>query len=572
MFKPEIDKTASLVVDAERAEELRQLSLNMTSLTLNRRQMLDLEMLLAGGFSPLSGFLGAADYQSVVNTMRLQNGRLWPIPVVMDVAKDFADKLQTGDQIALRDEEGWMVAVLTLEEIWERDKAEEAKQVFGSQDESHPGVANLLQTGNEICLSGRLEGIQLPTHYEFEQLWKTPQELRDNFRKLDWRRVIAFQTSRPMHRLHRDLLLEAADEHNAFLLIHPVAGITRPRDLQYYSRVHCYQAMMSHLPSGLAQLSLLPLAMRMAGPREALWHGLLHRNYGCSHYLVGPDDSSPRDDTGGGLFYEKYAAAELVQEYKEELGIEPICVEERRYNPRRRRFFPVSQIVKENNGNGEGEMFAEEELRRRMLRQEEIPEWWSFPEILAKLEKAYPPRSRQGFTLFFTGLSGSGKSTLAKVLYAKLIEEGSRPVTLLDGDIVRNSLSSELTFSKAHRDINIRRIGFVANEITKNGGVAICAPIAPYQGTRRAVRALIEEHGSFIEIHVSTPLEACEARDRKGLYAKARKGLIPEFTGISDPYEEPENAELVVDTTELSPLAAAREIILYLVREGYVHS
>ena len=347
-----------------------------------------------------------------------------------------------------------------------------------------------------------------------------------------------------------------------------MVGITKPGDLAYYARVKCYQAIQRHYPHGLATLSLLPLAMRMAGPREAVWQALIRRNYGCTHVIVGPDRASPPAAAGSkDRFYPPYAAQELLAEHQDELGIEMLAFKNRYFVPKRNRFMDEDAP---EVGKGDAIGLSEEELARRMVRSEDIPEWFTYPEVLQALRRIFPPRNRMGLTLFFTGLSGSGKSTLAKILYGKFIEDGKRLATLLDGDIVRLNLSSELGFSKHHRDLNVRRIGFVASEITKNGGVALCAPIAPYASTRRAVRELIEEHGAMIEIHVATPLEVCEARDRKGLYVKARKGIIPEFTGISDPYEEPEHPELRIDTSDLTPMEAAQEIYLFLLREGYL--
>jgi sulfate adenylyltransferase len=317
----------------------------------------------------------------------------------------------------------------------------------------------------------------------------------------------------------------------------------------------------------MAALSLLPLAMRMAGPKEALWHAIVNRNFGATHFMVGPDHASPPPGGDTGDFYGKYQAQEYVSAFADEIGIQPVAVREHSYVPERRRFMADSEIQKQGL---KAVPLGNRDFMDLLIRDQEIPAWFSYPEVIEELRRVYPPRSRQGFTLFFTGFSGSGKSTLANIVFGKLIEAGSRPVSLLDGDIVRQNLSSELGFSKKHRDINIRRIGFVASEITKNRGVAICAPIAPYAETRAAVRSLIEQHGAFIEIHVATPLEVCEARDRKGLYAKARKGIIPEFTGISDPYDVPENPELRIDTSQLSPAEAVQEVMLYLLREGYL--
>ena len=559
-----------LRVDEDRAEALKSESKGFPSLTLSQRQVCDLELLMNGGLSPLTGFMGQSDYEAVVERMQLADGTLWPIPIVLDVAANFAEKLEKGSKVALRDGEGFMPAVLTVEDIWQPDKRREAEAVYGTTSDAHPGVRYLYEQVGDTYISGTLEGIQAPIHYDFESLWDSPADLRALFRKLGWRRVLAFQTSKPMHRLQRDITLQAAKEIGGHILLHPTVGMTKPGDLQYYARVHCYQAIRKHFPHNLALLSLLPLAMRMAGPREALWHGIVHQNFGCSHFLVGPDHASPPATNGNGAaqaFYPAHAAQELVGEHQDRLGIEMVPVEEHRYVPRRGRYLPLSQI--EHDGE-EAVSLSEAELKERLSHNIEVPDWFSFPEVIEHLKRVCPPRSRQGLTLFFTGLSGAGKSTLAKIIYAKLVEAGGRPVTLLDGDIVRLHLSSELGFSKEHRNLNVRRIGFVASEITKNGGIAICAPIAPYTAMRRAVREMIEEHGAFIEIHVATPLETCEARDRKGLYAKARQGLIPEFTGISDPYEEPENPELRVDTTGLSPMEAAQEIYLYLLREGYL--
>ena len=559
---------ASLLVDEERAQALRRQSLAFQSLTLSQRQLCDLELLLNGGFAPLDGFMDRTAYERVLDDARLPSGALWPMPVVLDVDASVAEKLEPGQPLALRDQEGFMPAVLTVSEVWEADKAREAVAVYGTESADHPGVRYLQGRVQNFYVAGRLQGIQLPAHHDFESLWNTPEELRHQFVKTGWRNVLAFQTTNPIHKLQRRVVVDAAKAHQAHILIHPAVGETKPGDLHYYARVRCYKAMARHLPHEMTALSLLPLAMRMAGPREALWHALVNRNYGCTHILIGPDHGSP--PPGGdatGRFYPRYAAQEYVQSFGDEPGIQVAPVPEHRYVPSKQSFLPAQRI---ENEEMESLSLSPAELRALLLQNKEVPDWFSYPEVLAELRRVYPPPSRQGITLFFTGLSGSGKSTLANIIYAKLVEAGGRPVSLLDGDIVRRNLSSELGFSKAHRDLNIRRIGFVASEITKNGGVAICAPIAPYTETRRAVREMIEAHGAFIEIHVSTPLDICESRDRKGLYAKARKGLIPEFTGISDPYEVPAHPELRIDTSGLSPTEAAQDILLYLFKEGYL--
>ncbi|MEJ1298307.1 MAG: bifunctional sulfate adenylyltransferase/adenylylsulfate kinase [Candidatus Sedimenticola sp. (ex Thyasira tokunagai)] len=566
---PHGGELCDLLVTSDLAELLKTESEAYPSVTLTRRQLCDLELLMNGGFSPLKGFMGKDAYESVLSDMRLPDGNLWPIPIVLDIAESVTEQVAVGEKLALRDPEGFMVAVLSITDLWKPDKSVEAAAVYGTESEDHPGVHYLMHEADPYYVGGGIQGIQLPSHYDFENLWDTPAELRHSFEKSGWRRVIAFQTSKPMHRIHREFTLDAAKREGAHLLLHPTVGTTKPGDLQYYARVHCYQAIKKYFPRHLTKLSLLPLAMRMAGPRETLWHGLIHQNYGCSHFIVGPDHAVPPNGNGGDDFYATYASQELTKKYQDELQIKMVPLEEWRYVPSGDHFLPASAI---DESEVESLRFSEPALRENLLHDEPIAEWQSYPEVIDALRKVYPPRKRLGFTLFFTGLSGSGKSTLAKIVYAKLIEEGGRPVTLLDGDVVRMNLSSELGFSKVHRDLNIRRIGFVANEITKNRGVAICAPIAPYTATRRAVRSMIEQHGDFIEIHVATPLEVCEARDRKGLYAKARKGVIPVFTGISDPYETPEKPEFYIDTSQYSPMEAAQEIFLYLLGKGYLDS
>jgi sulfate adenylyltransferase len=566
--EPHGGQLINLLVDPDKAEILKTESQQFPSLTLSQRQVCDLELLMNGAFSPLTGFMNQADYESVVDNMRLADGTVWPVPINLDVDEAFAGKLQKGSKIALRDGEGFMPAVLTVEDIWRPDKTREAEKVYNTTSADHPGVRYLYEVVKPVYISGRIQGIQLPVHHDFESYWDTPEEMRSLFSKKGWRRVVAFQTSKPIHRLQRDITLQAAKDIRGHILLHPTVGMTKPGDLQYYARVHCYQAIRHYYPQNLAILSLLPLAMRMAGPREALWHGIVSQNYGCSHMIIGPKHAyPPSTDSDDHRFYRPDQSHELVTAFGAELGIEIVPVETMRYVPAKDRFLPASVIERDAL---EAVDYTDAQLKQDLSRGEEVPAWFSFLEVVRELRKAYPPRSRQGFTLFFTGLSGSGKSTLAKIIYAKLLEAGGRPVTLLDGDIVRQHLSSELGFSREHRNLNVNRIGYVASEITKNRGIAICAPIAPYTQMRRSVREMIEPHGAFIEIHVATSLEACEARDRKGLYARARRGEIPEFTGISDPYEVPEHPELRIDTEGLTPMEAAQDIYLYLLREGYL--
>ena len=568
LVKPYGGTLVNLLVDERRRALLKKESPGFMSVTLSQRQLCDLELLMNGAFSPLRGFMSQDIYESVLQDTRLPAGLPWSIPVNLDVPNGIAQKLKVGDYLGLNDPEGFMLAALHIKDIWRPDKGREAEIVYGTTSPAHPGVRFLKEQVQDVYIGGDIEGIQLPAHFDFETLRHTPAELRQLFDKHGWRRVVAFNTSKPMHRLHRDITLEAAEGLKANILLHPAVGMTKPGDLRYYARVHCYQAIRRYYPPNLAMLSLLPMAVRMAGPREALLNAVIRQNYGCSHFIVGPEHCAPPDVRAGGTrFYPTYAAQELVARYQDDLAIRIIPVKERRYVPENDQFQPADEI--ERNGK-KGVLFTEKELYHCLAHNQEIPPWYSFPDVITELRKVCPPRNRQGITLFFTGLSGAGKSTLAKIMYAKFIEAGGRPVTLLDGDVVRRNLSSELGFSKEHRDLNIRRIGFVASEITKNGGIAICAPIAPYAATRRAVRELVEQHGAFIEIHVATPIEVCEGRDHKGLYAKARKGLIKEFTGVSDPYEAPEKPEIRVDTTSVTPRAAVRQIFLYLLQHNYI--
>jgi sulfate adenylyltransferase len=568
LIKPYGGILQQLIVDEVRAVSLKEESQHFPSVVLSQRQLCDLELLMNGAFSPLRGFMTQAIYEGVLQEMRLPQGLPWSLPINLDVPSAAAMKLERGARLGLCDPEGFLLAILKVEDIWKPDKKREAELVYASASQTHPGVRYLYEQVNDTYVGGEVIGIQMPMHYDFENIRHTPAELRQQFNEMGWRRVVAFNTSKPMHRLHRDITLQAAKEIQAHVLLHPAVGMTKPGDLQYYSRVHCYQAIREHYPHNTTMLSLLPIAVRMAGPREALLNAIVRQNYGCSHIIVGPEHAAPPDIRAGGQrFYPTYAAQEFVASYQDELAIRTIPIKEMRYVPEKDQFLPLDQI--ESVGK-EPVQFSEKDFYHCLSHSKAIPEWFSFPEVIAELRKIHPPRRKQGVTLFFTGLSGSGKSTLAKILYAKFIEAGGRPVTLLDGDIVRQNLSSELGFSKEHRDLNIRRIGFVANEITKNGGIAICAPIAPYAATRRMIRELIEQHGVFIEIHVATPLEVCESRDRKGLYAKARKGSIPEFTGVSAPYELPEKPEIRIDTSGLEPKQAAEVVLTYLLREGYM--
>jgi len=566
LIQPHGGTLVNLYVDEARATELKEQSRDWPSWDLTPRQFCDLELLMNGGFSPLRGFLTKAEYEGVRDDMRLPDGTLWPMPITLDVPEDVAKGLEPGGKLALRDMEGYTLAVLNVEDVWQPDLKAEAEKVFGTTNTEHPAVGYLMNQTNPWYVGGKLEGVKAPTHYDFVEYRLTPRQVRERFASLGWVKVVAFQTRNPMHRAHQELTFRAAADLEANLLIHPVVGMTKPGDVDHYTRVRCYQAITKHYPHNTAMVSLLPLAMRMGGPREAVWHAIIRKNHGCTHLIVGRDHAGPGKDSKGNPFYGPYDAQELLQQHEEELGIAMVPFKMMVYVPDRDAYMPVDELDEDTKTLS----ISGTELRERLATGREIPEWFSFPEVVQELRRTYPPRSKQGFTVFFTGLSGSGKSTIANVLLVKLLEMGGRPVTLLDGDIVRKNLSSELGFSKEHRDINIRRIGFVASEITKNGGIAICAPIAPYDNIRQENKALISRGGGYILVHVATSLEVCEQRDTKGLYAKARAGIIKEFTGISDPYEVPEDADLKIDTVDTTPEQCAQQVILHLEKEGYI--
>ena len=564
--EPHGGELKELYLPEHQADEEKIKAAEYPSWDLTPRQLCDLDLLLNGAFSPLEGFLSEADYESVCNDMRLASGVLWPMPITLDVSETFATGLALGDTIALRDPEGVLIATMEVSDRWTPEKNSEASRVFGTTDDTHPAINYLFNQAGGVYLGGKVHGIEPPTFYDFKLLRDTPSELRGRFRKLGWRKVVAFQTRNPLHRAHQELTFRAAREVEANLLIQPVVGMTKPGDIDHFTRVRCYEHVLEQYPEQTTALSLLNLAMRMGGPREAIWHAIIRKNYGCTHFIVGRDHAGPGNDRDGNPFYGPYDAQDLFSQHEEELDISMVPFKMMVYVENKAEYMSVD----ETDDKDKVLNLSGTEFRRRLQEGLDIPEWFSYPKVVEELRKAHPPKHKQGFTVFFTGLSGSGKSTIANALMVKLLEDGSRPVTLLDGDIVRKNLSSELNFSKEHRDLNIQRIGYVASEITKNRGIAICAPIAPYTSTRRQVREMISPLGGFLEVHVSTPIEVCEQRDRKGLYAKAREGLIKGFTGIDDPYEAPENAEIVMDTLDLSPDLAAHRILITLEKMGYL--
>jgi len=563
---PHGGELVNLLVDDQGAEVLKRISQNLPDLLLNNWQLCDLELLATGVFSPLTGFMKRLDYESVLDRMRLQNDVLWPIPICLDISETFAQTLESGQSIALRDPEGFLLAVLHIEEMWPVDRQKEATLVYGTTHEDHPGVAYLNRHLGDYYVGGKLEVVHLPIHFDFKQIRHSPREIREMYQKYGWKRIVGFQTRHPIHRPQFEMTIHAMRRSNANLLVLPVTGITRPGDFDHYTRVRCYRAVTRHYPPNSFILNLLPLAVRLAGPKGALLDTIISKNFGCTHFIVGHDHAGPGSNRSGKPFYDANAAHQLAEAVSDEIGIKVLSFEEIVYLPFEDEYRFSNQVP----SGTQTISISGSDIRKRFHEGRRIPEWATFAEVVEELHKAYPSPQKQGFTIFLTGLPGAGKSTIANVLYSRFLEIGERPVTLLDGDIVRHHLSSELSFSKEHRDINVRRIGFVASEITKNRGIAICAPIAPYKKTREEIRFAIEIYGGFIEVHVSTPLEECERRDRKGMYAKAHAGLITGFTGVDAPYEVPQNPELRIDTTRLTPEEACQEILLFLGHKGYI--
>jgi sulfate adenylyltransferase len=559
---------ASLVVGPDRRAELMRDAVSWPSWRLTRRQLCDLEMLACGGFGPLTTFLGRDDHLSVCDSMRLSDGMLWPIPVTLDVSAETVSAAKVSGWLALRDPEGAIVAAIHLTQVWQPDLRAEASAVFATTDERHPGVEYLIRRTNPWYVTGRLEVLNPFRHHDFQHLRHTPSELQREFTERGWSRVVAFNTRNPMHRAHLELTLRGAAQANAHLLIHPVVGETQTGDVDRYTRIRCYQALMPSYPADLAMLSLLPLAMRMGGPREALWHALIRKNYGVTHVIVGRDPAGPRAVPGRAPFYGPYEAQELLERHADEVGVEPISFSQMVYVPATGSYEDEDSVAVDVPRR----QISGTELRRRLAVGDELPEWFTPAAVAPELRRRFPSRSKRGFAVVLTGLSGSGKSRLAKMLLHALREADIRGVTLLDGEDLRSRLSSELGFSAPDRVRHMQRVGYVASEIVGVGGVVICALIAPYDETRREIRALLDASGGCVLVHVATPLAVCEQRDRKGLYAKARAGLVADVTGISSPYEEPQDADVVVDLSVDTPEEATDRTLAHLVSEGYLGS
>lgn len=537
----------------------------LPSIQLSDRSVCDLELLASGAFSPLDRFMGRADYASVVESMRLAGGRLFPIPITLPVNGD--GPIHLDSDVALRDAKNELLAVMTVEEAYPWDLPAAARHVFGTTDLRHPLVAEMHRWGR-VNLSGRLHVLRMPRHFDFQGLRLTPLQARAVLAQKGYANVVAFQTRNPLHRVHEELTKRAMEEVGGALLLHPAVGLTKPGDVNHYTRVRTYLVLADrHFDTGRVLLALLPLAMRLAGPREAVWHALIRRNYGANYLIVGRDHASPGLDSHGQPFYGPYDAQELVAKHAAELEVGMVPFRELVYLPEEDRYEEESRVAAGvRTARISGTQVREDYLKRG----EQLPPWFTRPEVAEILADAHPPVHKQGACVWFTGLSGAGKSTTAEVLIARLMEHG-RQVTLLDGDVVRTHLSRGLGFSREDRDINIRRIGFVASEIVRHGGLVVCAAVSPYRATRNDVRNMVGAD-RFLEVFMDTPLEVCEARDSKGMYAKARRGEVQGFTGIDDPYEPPEHAEVVLDTQEHSPEQNAEAVLAALAERGFVRT
>ncbi len=553
-------KLVDLLVTQDAYQQEKNLAGRLHSIQLSQREMHDFELLAVGAFSPLDRFMGEADHQSVVDTMRLANGMLFPIPIILTV--DEEDKVEIGMQIALRDPNFRILGVMMVEEKYVWDRAEVAQKVFGTTDTKHPIVAEMHSWG-KYAITGALKALELPQYYDFQEIRRTPAEVRHLLESYGRTNVVAFQTRNPLHRVHEELTKRATEAVDGVLLLHPVVGLTKPGDVDHYTRVRTYKALVTHYyePDRVC-LSLLPLAMRMGGPREAVWHAIIRRNYGANHFIVGRDHAGPGNDANGNPFYGAYDAQDMAQQYEGEIGVKMVPFMQVIYLPDEDRYEEISKVAPEvKTLSISGTQVRENYLGKGVP----LPEWFTRPHVAEILAETYPPTHRRGMCLWFTGLSGSGKSTTAQILTSLIYEYGRR-VTVLDGDVVRTHLSKGLSFSREDRDVNIRRIGFVAGEIVHHGGLVICAAISPYRATRDEVRNMIPD--GFMEVFVDTPLEVCEERDTKGLYAKARRGEIKGFTGIDDPYEPPTHPEITLDTVKFTPEENARHIIKVMLEMG----
>ena len=555
------------MVAPDAVDDLKARAGGLPSIQLSERSICDLELLATGAFSPLDRFMGRDDHERVLEEMRLSAGHAFPIPVTLPVEPGPA--IREGEDIALRNSRNELLALMRIEEVYDWDHLEVAQKVFGTVDARHPLVAEMHRWGR-LNISGRLQVLELPRRFDFEKLRLTPAQTRSRLEELGKKNVVAFQTRNPIHRVHEELTKRAAQEVHGTILIHPAVGMTKAGDVDHYTRVRTYMSLADrYYDQGSALLALLPLAMRMGGPREAVWHAMIRRNYGANFLIVGRDHAGPGTDSAGRPFYGPYDAQELVRQFESELGVGAVPFKELVYLPDEERYEEVSKVPRRARTTS----ISGTEVREEYLTAgKALPEWFTRPEVAEIMADTYPPRHRQGACIWFTGLSGSGKSTTAEVLTVLMMEHG-RQVTLLDGDIVRTHLSKGLGFSKEDRDINIRRIGYVASEIVRHGGLVVCAAVSPYRATRDDVRNMVgSRQDQFIEVFVDTPLSVCEERDVKGMYARARRGEIQDFTGIDDPYEPPEHPEKTLDTVAQSAEENARLILDLLLSRGFVRS
>tara|TARA_B100000686_G_scaffold65738_2_gene70835 strand:- start:2194 stop:3918 length:1725 start_codon:yes stop_codon:yes gene_type:complete len=565
LITPYGEKLVNLIANEEEIADLKNLATELNSVQISERSMCDFEMMSTGAFSPLDRFMNQADYQSVVETQRLSNGTLFPIPITLPI--NSTDDVKLDSQIALRSPKNDLLAIMTVEEIYECDQKADAKKVFGTDDTKHPMVAEM-ETWGKYNISGKVQTIQTPSHSDFNPLRLTPGETRLRLEEFGYENVVAFQTRNPLHRVHEELTKRAAESVDGVLLIHPVVGMTKPGDVDHYTRVRTYKALTdNYYDQDKVLLSLLPLAMRMGGPREAIWHAIIRRNYGANHLIVGRDHAGPGVDSKGNPFYGPYDAQESVLEHQTELGVKMVPFQMVVYLPDEDRYEEISKV----DDTMKTASISGTQVRDDYLSLgKSLPTWFTRPEVSQILEQSFPPMHQQGVCLWFTGLSGAGKTATADIVTNMIMEKGRRS-TVLDGDVVRTHLSKGLGFSAEDRDTNIRRIGFVAAEVVRHGGIAICAAVSPYIATRNEVREMVGSD-KFIEVHVATPLEVAESRDVKGMYAKARRGEIKGFTGIDDPYEEPVNPEITLDTVKFSAEQNANRIVIELEKRGFFKS
>ncbi len=566
LISPYGGKLVNLVVDEKEREEILARATKLSSVKITMRNLCDLELLATGGFSPLTTFMGKADYERVLREMRLADGTLWPLPITLTV--DPKELPTVGDDIVLRNTNNDVIAIMTLDEVYHWDAETEAALAYGTTDSKHPMVSEM-QRWNKVCISGPLKVINLPKYYDFVNLRCSPAQVREKLEQMGHDNVVAFQTRNPLHRIHEELTKRAAERVKGSLLVHPTVGMTKPGDVDHYTRVRTYKALVdNHYDRNSTMLSLLPLAMRMAGPKEALLHSIIRRNHGANYFIVGRDHAGPGNDSTGKPFYGPYDAQEFMTKYEAELGVKMVPFEMLVYLPDEERYVEEKDVPKGAKPlNISGTQVRDDYLAKGKL----LPGWFTRPETAEILREMYPARHKQGFCIWFTGLSGSGKSATTQVLTSLLLERG-KEIAILDGDVVRTHLSKGLGFSKEDRDTNILRIGFVAGEIVHASGAVICAAISPYRSTRAEARKMVGEN--FVEVYMDTPVEVCEERDVKGLYAKARQAMVDGhpmgFTGVDDPYEPPISPEITLKGYGASPEQNAYIILKYLEDQGYL--